>query len=190
MKKSIGAKLFAMPNPVWVVGTYGENNNPNIMTAAWAGICCSNPPCVAVSLQKIRATYENIIERKAFTISIPSSKQAAEADYVGIVSGKTTDKFTMANLTAVKSEFVDAPYVGEFPLILECRLLHTLEIGLHTQFIGEIIDMKVDESILNEKDIPSLEKVLPFVYSASNRAYYTVGEQLGKAYSIGTKFKG
>jgi flavin reductase (DIM6/NTAB) family NADH-FMN oxidoreductase RutF len=189
MKKSLGAKLFAMPSPVWVVGTYGEDDTPNIMTAAWAGICCSTPPCVAVSLQKIRATYTNIQDRKAFTISIPSIKQAAEADFLGLVSGKTADKFTMANLTAVKGEFVNAPYVGEFPLILECKLLHTIEIGLHTQFIGEVLDMKVDESVLNEKDIPSMEKVLPFVYSASDRSYYHIGEQLGQAYSLGRKFK-
>lgn len=189
MKKSLGAKVFAMPSPVWVVGTYGEDNTPNIMTAAWAGICCSVPPCVTVSLQKSRASYENIMKRKAFTISIPSSKQAAEADYVGIVSGKTTDKFAMARLTAVKSELVDAPYVGEFPLILECRLIQTVELGIHTQFIGEIVDVKADNDVLDEKGNPSLEKVSPFVFSASDRGYYQIGDQLGQAFSIGMKFK-
>ncbi|OLN30811.1 flavin reductase family protein [Desulfosporosinus metallidurans] len=189
MKKSIGAKVFALPSPVWVVGTYGENNTPNIMTAAWAGICCSVPPCVAVSLVKARASYGNIMKRKAFTISIPSSKQATEADYAGLVSGTKVDKFTTANLTAVKSEFVDAPYVEEFPLILECRLKQTVEIGLHTQFIGEIVDIKADEAVLNEKGIPTLEKVLPFVYSTTDLAYYHIGEQLGQAHSIGMKFK-
>ena len=189
MKKSIGANTFAMPSPVWVVGTYGENNTPNIMTAAWAGICSSVPPCVTVSLQKSRASYENIMKRNAFTISIPSSKQAAEADYIGIVSGKNTDKFAMARLTAVMSELVDAPYVGEFPLILECRLIQTVEIGLHTQFIGEILDVKADHDVLNEKGIPSLEKVSPFAFSASDRSYYHIGDQLGQSYSIGMKFK-
>jgi flavin reductase (DIM6/NTAB) family NADH-FMN oxidoreductase RutF len=189
MKKSLGAKVLAMPSPVWVVGTYGENGAPNIMTAAWAGICSSAPPCVTVSLQKTRASYENIMKRKAFTISIPSSKQAAEADYVGIVGGKTTDKFATAHLTAVKSELVDAPYVGEFPLILECRLLKTVEIGIHTQFIGEIVDIKADEDVLDEKGMPSLEKVSPFVFSAADRTYYQVGDQLGQAFSIGMKFK-
>ncbi|MCE5284517.1 MAG: flavin reductase family protein [Pelosinus sp.] len=189
MKKSIPANVFAMPSPVWVVGTYRENDTPNIMTAAWAGICCSVPPCVAVSLQKIRSSYANILERKAFTINIPSSKQVAETDYVGIVSGKIADKFTTAHLTAAKSEIVDAPYIDEFPLILECRLLHTIEIGLHTQFIGEIVGIKADDDVLNEKGIPTLEKVLPFVYSSSDHAYYHIGEQLEQAYSIGMKFK-
>jgi len=189
MKKSIGPKTFAMPSPVWVVGTYGEDDRPNIMTAAWGGICCSVPPCVTISLQKPRATYDNILKRKAFTISIPSSKQAVEADYVGIVGGKNADKFAVTGLTPVKSELVDAPYVGEFPLILECRLVQTVELGIHTQFIGEIIDVKADSDVLNEKGVPSLEKVLPFVFSASDKSYYTIGEQLGQAFSIGMKYK-
>ena len=189
MKNSISANVFAMPSPVWVVGTYGENDIPNIMTAAWAGICCSTPPCIAVSLQKTRASYENILKRNAFTINIPSSKLVAEADYAGIVSGKTVNKFTMAHLTPVKSELVDAPYIEEFPLILECRLIHTIDIGLHTQFIGEIIGIKADDDVLNEKGIPTLEKVLPFVFSSTDRAYYRIGEQLEPAFSIGMKFK-
>lgn len=189
MKKSIGAKTFALPSPVWVVGTYGEDDDPNIMTAAWGGICCSDPPCVTVSLQKPRATYENIMKRKAFTISIPSSHQVAEADYVGIVSGKDTNKFAMTGLTAVKSEKVDAPFVGEFPLILECRLIQTVDLGMHTQFIGEIIDVKADYDVLDEKGIPALEKVSPFVFSASDREYYEIGAQIGQAFSIGMKFK-
>lgn len=189
MKKSMGAKTFAMPSPVWIVGTYGEDDKPNIMTAAWAGICCSAPPCVAVSLQKPRATYENIMKRNAFTINIPSIQLVTEADYAGLVSGKNADKFTAAHLTAVKSELVDAPYVDEFPLILECRLIHTFEIGLHTQFIGEIVDIKAEDSVLNEKGIPTIEKVLPFVYSATDMIYYQIGEPLGKAHSIGKVFK-
>ncbi|HWR43731.1 flavin reductase family protein [Sporomusa sp.] len=189
MKKSIGAKTFAMPTPVWVVGTYGENGEPNIMTAAWGSICCSAPPCVAVSLQKIRASYDNILKHKAFTISIPSRKYVSEADYAGIASGKDTDKFTVAGLTPVKSDLVDAPYVQEFPLILECRLLHTIELGLHTQFIGEIVDVKADEAVLGDNGLPVLGKVDPLSYSPPEREYYGTGENLGKAYSLGLKLK-
>lgn len=92
MKKSLGADTFALPTPVWVVGTYDDQGKPNIMTAAWGGICCSVPPCVAVSLQKIRTSYNNIINQKAFTINIPSVDQITAADYVGIASAKNFDK--------------------------------------------------------------------------------------------------
>jgi flavin reductase (DIM6/NTAB) family NADH-FMN oxidoreductase RutF len=189
MKKSLEPNTFAMPSPVWVIGTYGDDDVPNIMTAAWAGICCGMPPCVAVSLQKTRASYENIIKHKAFTVNIPSTKQVAEADYVGIFSGKKVDKFKAAHLTAIKSDVVAAPYVDEFPLVLECRLVNTIELGIHTQFVGEIISIKAEENVLNEQGLPALEKVDPFVFSSSDKMYYKISGELAKPFSVGMKFK-
>jgi hypothetical protein len=86
MKKSLGAKTLAYPTPVWLVGTYDQEGRPNIMTAAWAAICCSKPPCVAVSLRKATYSYGNIVARQAFTISIPAETHVKEADYVGTAS--------------------------------------------------------------------------------------------------------
>lgn len=185
MKKSIGPRSLAYPTPVFVIGTYDKAGKPNVMTASWAGICCSHPPCMAVSLRKATYSYGNIVERKAFTISIPSDTYLREADYFGMVSGKGIDKFMTSGLTPVKSEKVDAPYVGEFPFVLECRLLHTIEIGLHTQFIGEVMDIKADESVLGENGIPDIKKIQPVLYSPDTRTYYGVGQYLGKAFSIG-----
>lgn len=185
MKKSIGAKAMIVPTPVWVVGTYGRDDKPNVMTAAWGGICCSKPPCVAIAVQKIRYTYNNLVERNAFTIYVPSVLHAKEADYFGIASGKTTDKFTVTGLTPTKSNCVDAPYVEEFPLALECKLIHSLELGLHTLFIGEVLDVKADEDVLGEKGLPDMNKFKPFTYNPEIRTYYAVGEYLGKAFSIG-----
>lgn len=185
MKKSIGARPIVYPTPVFVIGTYDKAGKPNVMTAAWGGICCSRPPCVAVSLRKATYTYGNIMEHKAFTISIPSENYVREADYFGLVSGKEEDKFSAAGLTPVKSDLVNAPYVQEFPLVLECTVLHTLEIGLHTQFVGEIMDVKADEAVLGEKGMPDIEKVRPFLYAPESQGYYGVGEYLGKAFSIG-----
>jgi len=189
MKKSLGARTFALPVPLWIVGSYSENGEPNIMAAAWGGITCSSPPSVGVSLQKSRATYDNIIRTKAFTINIPSQKYVVAADYVGIESGKNVDKFSVSGLTAIRSEVVDAPYVGEFPLILECKLTHTIELGVHTQFIGEIIDVKADEGVLGENGLPTLEKVDSFAYSTAERAYYTIGQFLGQSHHIGLELK-
>jgi len=185
MKKSIGPKSIVYSTPVFVVGTYDQSGNPNVMTAAWGGICCSSPPCVAVSLRKATYTYGNIVERRAFTISIPPETYVKEADYFGMVSGRTENKFLRSGLTPVKSEVVDAPYVQEFPFVLECKLLHTLEIGLHTQFIGEIMDIKVDESVIGEKGLPDIEKVKPIIWEPATMTYRGVGNYLGKAFSIG-----
>ena len=154
MKKSIGPRTMAFPTPVWVVGTYDQDGKPNAMTAAWASICCSKPPAIGVSLRKATYSYGNIVQHQAFTISVPSEAHVREADYLGMATGKEVNKFAATRLTPVASTLVDAPYVAEFPLVLECRVIHTLEIGLHTLFIGEILDVKADERVLGEKGFP------------------------------------
>lgn len=185
LKRSLGAKALLYPAPVCVVGTYDHAREPNAMTAAWAGICCSSPPCIAVSLRKATYTYGNIMERKAFTISLPSEDYVKQADYLGMASGRDEDKFSRAGLTPVEGELVDAPFVKEFPLVLECRLLHSIEIGLHTQFIGEILDARVDEDCLGLDGLPDIEKTRPILFSPEGRKYHGVGRLLGKAFSVG-----
>ncbi len=189
MKKSLGAKTIVYPTPVFVVGTYDKSGKANLMTAAWGGICCSMPPCVAVSLRKATYTYGNIMERKAFTINIPSETYVREADYIGMTSGRDVDKFSATGLTQVKSDVVDAPYILEFPLVLECKLIRTIEIGLHTQFIGEIMDVKADESVLSENGLLAIEKVKPILFDPELRTYRGIGEYLGQAFAVGTRSK-
>jgi len=185
MKKSIGAKTLVYPTPAFVIGTYDKDGRPNVMTAAWAGICCSKPPCVGVSLRKARYSYDNIVARKAFTVNVPSEQYVRETDYFGIASGRKKDKFATSGLTPVKSDLVDAPFIKEFPFALECSLLHTIEIGVHVQFIGEITDIKADEKVLNDNGVPDIDKVKPILFAPEMQAYYGVGNFLGKAFSIG-----
>jgi len=185
MKKSLGANTIVPTTPVWVVGTYDKDGKPNVMTAAWGGACCSKPPCIYVSLRKATCTYGNIMERKAFTVSIPSETYTKEADYFGITTRKKVDKFAATGLTPVKSDLVDAPYVKEFPLILECKVIKIIEIGLHTEFIGEIVDVKADSLVLNEKGLPDIEKVKPIIWNPAEMTYNKVGKPVGQAFSIG-----
>jgi flavin reductase (DIM6/NTAB) family NADH-FMN oxidoreductase RutF len=185
VKQSLGPKTLAYPAPVWVIGTYAKDGLPNVMTASWAGICCSKPPCVYVALQKPRYTYRNVIERQAYTVNVATEPFVRQSDYFGMVSGKDTNKLTDCGLTAVKSDKVDAPYIDEFPLVLECRLVHTIELGLHTQFVGEIIDVKADPSILDANGLPDIEKLKPIVFGPQIRTYHGIGAFLGQAFSIG-----
>jgi flavin reductase (DIM6/NTAB) family NADH-FMN oxidoreductase RutF len=189
MKKSLGAKTIAIPTPVWVVGTYDNAGKANVMTVAWGGICCSKPPCVTISLRKATHTYGSLMMRQAYTVNIPSAAQAKEADFYGMATGRKTDKFAASGLTAVKSELVDAPFIREFPMVLECKVIHTYEIGLHTQFIGEIVDVKADEDFLGEQGLPDVGKIQPIAYSPADGSYYSVGGSVGKAYSLGKQFK-
>ena len=185
MKRSLGAKTLLYPTPVCVVGTYDHSGKPNVMTAAWAGICCSSPPCLAVSLRKATYTYGNIMERKAFTVSLPSEDYVKQADYFGMASGRDEDKFSRSCLTPMKGKLVDAPFVKEFPLALECKLLHSIEIGLHTEFIGEILDVKADEECLGPDGLPDIEKIRPILFSPEGRLYHGVGRLLGNAFFVG-----
>jgi len=189
MKKSLGANTILYPTPVLLVGTYDDAGKPNIMTAAWGGICCSSPPCVTVSLRKATYTYGNIVRQGAYTINIPSEKYVIQADYCGLVSGKKADKFAETGLTPVQSTLVSAPYIEEFPLILECRLVHQIELGLHTQFVGEILDVKAGEDVLDDKGTLDIEKLKPFFFAPEVNAYYGTGRRLGNAFSIGKAVK-
>ncbi|MCK9594159.1 MAG: flavin reductase family protein [Candidatus Omnitrophica bacterium] len=187
MKKSIGAKTIVFPTPVFIIGTYDKSGNPNAMVVAWAGICCSQPPCVSISLREATYTYANILERKAFTVNIPSEKYIKETDYCGIVSGKNENKFKSTGLTAVKSAIVDAPYIEEFPLALECALIQSAKVGLHTIFVGEVKDIKADETALDKDGQPDIEKIKPFIFNPATRTYYGTGKFLAQAFSVGKK---
>jgi flavin reductase (DIM6/NTAB) family NADH-FMN oxidoreductase RutF len=189
LKKSVGARTQIYPTPVLVVGTYDNEGNPNVMTAAWGGICCSSPPCVAISLRKATYSYGNLMLKKAFTINIPSENYVKEADYFGIASGNKEDKFAKTGLSAVKSDIVDAPYIREFPITLECKVIHVIELGLHTQFIGQIMDVKMDETIQEKGEQPIIEQIKPLIFAPDSRNYYGVGKQIAPAFSIGNEIQ-
>ncbi|MDR1606840.1 MAG: flavin reductase family protein [Deltaproteobacteria bacterium] len=184
MKKSLGPKTLAYPLPAYLIGTYDLNGRANIMTAAWAGIACSEPPCLAVGIRAGRLTHESIIKNQAFTVNFPNSSQAAIVDFAGLVSGRQRDKFAEAGLTAVDSALVKAPYVAECPVVAECRLYKSLELGSHTLFVGEILDIKADEGLESPNGGLDLAKVDPLVFNSGGQ-YHKVGSGVGQGFSIG-----
>ena len=111
----------------------------------------------------------------------------SRADAFGIVSGADTDKFVRTGLTPVKAEKVDAPYVGECPVVLECRVSQVVEIGAHTQFIGEILDVKIEEKVLDVEGKPVLSKINPLTFDVVRSEYSGPGKVVGKAFSAGKK---
>lgn len=188
-KRSLGAKTLLYPLPALLVGSYDDQGRPNLMLAAWGGICNSEPPCLSVSIRPGRHTHAAIMARQAFTVGIPSRKIIAEADYTGIASGKKNDKFKVTGLTPVRAEKVEAPYAAECPVVAECRLHRTLELGSHTLIVGEILDVKADEDILAPGgNYPDLAKFEPVGFDAGSRAYYLIGPQAGLAFKDGRKF--
>jgi flavin reductase (DIM6/NTAB) family NADH-FMN oxidoreductase RutF len=170
LKVSLGPKPLALPAPVWLIGSYDDEGRPNAMTASWAGVCCSEPPCVAVAVRPERHSHHGIAHRGAFTVSVPSVKQAAAADVFGTRSGRDGDKFAAAGMTAAPSDLVDAPYVAECAVVLECRVRQAIELGSHTLFVGEVVDVKADPSVLTPSGNLDVRAVEPFVLLGGYRA--------------------
>ena len=129
------------------------------------------------------------MEKKAYTINIPGKDHTKEADYFGFASGKNEDKFAMTGLKPVKSDFVDAPYIDEFPLNLECKVVKIADLGVHTQFIGEIVNVKIDGLIFENSQKPIIEQIMPLLFAPGSSNYYTIGAEVGRAFSIGKGVK-
>ena len=190
MKLFLPPQTILLPSPVLIIGTYGIDGKPNIMTAAWGGIASSKPPCISVSLREATLSYHNIQQTQAFTVNIPSEKYFKEADFVGMVSGRACNKFKETRLNPEKSKLVNAPIVKEFPYALECNLIKQVDLGLHTMFIGEIVGMVADSEALNPDKLPDIEKVRPILFgSFGSMAYYNIGDKLGEAFSIGNQLQ-
>lgn len=172
-KRSLGVKAELHPKPAAVIGTYDKDGKPNIMTAAWIGICNSNPLSIAVSMRPATYSYASVTTSGAFTVNIPSADLAKYVDYAGRFSGKDVDKFKETGLTPQRAEFVNAPFIKEFPLVIECELTEYHDLGSHRQFIGKVIDVKADEDILDAEGRVDVSLLNPLIYAGRN--YYATG---------------
>lgn len=178
-KKSVGVKSYLYPQPAMVIGSYDKSGKPNMMTAAWIGICNSDPLSIAVSMRPATYSYGNVTETRAFTVNIPSSQLAKYVGYAGTVSGRDTDKFKETGLTPVRAEFVNAPYIKEFPIVIECEVTAMHELGSHRQFIGKVIDVKADVAILDAEGKVDINLLNPIIYAAGS--FYETGRLIPKA---------
>lgn len=186
MRKNFGAKPYMYPQPVLIIASYGEDGTPDAMNAAWGGIADQNK--VALCLSASHKTVKNIRARGAFTVSFADEAHVAEADYVGIVSANSVpDKLKRADLHAVKSSFVDAPLIEEFPVALECKLLSYDEES--ECMLGEIVNVCADESVLDKNGKIDPEKLRPIAFDPVNSAYLKVGGKVGNAFHDGAKFR-
>lgn len=185
MRKNFGAKPILYPQPVFIIGSYDKDGTPDAMNAAWGGISEENE--LSICLTSDHKTVKNILERKAFTVSMATADTLVPCDYVGIVSGNDVpDKLERAGFHTSKSGSVDAPLIDELPLCLECRLI---SYDSETcRMVGEIVNVCADESILTDGKVdPS--KLRPITYDGMNHAYYVLGERVGDAFKAGAALK-
>ncbi|MCQ2084972.1 MAG: flavin reductase family protein [archaeon] len=183
MRKNFGAKPMAYPMPVYIIASYDSNGVPDAMNAAWGGI--SGEDKITICVDRSHKTTANVVERKAFTVSMATVDQLVPCDYVGIVSANDVpDKFAKAGFHAEKSENVDAPLIKELPLALECKLV---SYDAETEvMVGQIVNVCADESILTDGKVDPA-KLKPIVYDTAGHGYYSMTERVGSAFKDGKK---
>ena len=185
-RKNFGVKTWLYPMPVFIVAAYDETGKPNAMNAAWGGIHTDN--MIGICLSEGHKTTKNILESKAFTVSMATADTVVTCDYLGIVSGnKEQDKLGKAGFHAVKSEYVNAPVIEELPMALECELVsYDPETCYMT---GRIVNVSADEEVLGEDGLIDPARLKPISYDPVRHQYVLVGEKVGQAFSDGKKLK-
>lgn len=174
------------PLPAVMVSVADKAGHFNIITVAWAGTVCTNPPMLSISVRPERYSYHMIKETREFVVNLTTESLAYATDYCGVRSGRDVDKFQEMELTPEKASKVKAPMIKESPVNIECKVKEVLELGSHHMFLAEVVGVHVDENYMNEKNKFELSKAKPMVYSHGE--YYGLGKVLGTfGYSVRKK---
>ena len=176
-KRTWPAGTLLGPVPAVMVSCQGREGPPNIITVAWAGTLCTNPPLLGISVRPERHSFRLISETGEFVVNMPSRYEAFATDLCGVVSGRDGDKFARAGLTAAPAEHVKAPIIAECPINIECRVKQTLPLGSHTLFIAEIVGVQVTRRLISAENHLSIEKagLLAFAHGT----YFELGKAIG-----------
>lgn len=184
MKKNLGVIPAVYPMPVLMVAAYDENGTVNVMNAAWGMICASDK--IALFIDEEHKTTQNILTSKAFTVSIADKAHMAEADYFGIASGNMVpDKFARTGYHAAKSEFVNAPVIEEFPVVMECELAEIAKTETIYAIVGRIVNVGAEEAVLSENGKIDPAKLNALMFDQFQSGYYVTGEKVGQAWNAG-----
>lgn len=171
------------PVPAVMVSVSDGNGKNNIITVAWAGTICTNPPMLSISVRPERYSYEMIKSTKEFVVNLTTRDLVRACDYCGVTSGRDVDKFEKMKLTPIKLPNVSVPGIKESPVNIECRVKKIEELGSHTMFIADVVGVTVDDEYMDEKGKFNINNTGLVMYSHGE--YFVMGEKLGKfGYSI------
>ena len=171
------------PLPVVMVSLADRDGRPNIITLAWVGTVCTNPPMVSISVRPERYSYPILKETGEFVINLTTKELAFATDYCGVKSGRDVDKFKEMGLTPIPASEVKAPMIKESPVNIECKVRQILPLGSHDMFLADVVAVHADEKYMDEKHKFRLEQAEPIIYS--HGSYFGCGELLGTfGYSV------
>ena len=187
-KQTWKAGNMLYPLPAVMVSVSDKDGKNNIITVAWAGTICTNPPMVSISVRPERYSYHMRDETGEFVINLTNEDLAKASDYCGVRSGRDVDKFKEMHLTPDEAQYVKAPLIKESPVNIECRVVKKEELGSHHMFLAEVLAVHVDDAYMDESNRFALEKTKPLVYVHGQ--YFSLGRLLGTfGYSVRKKIK-
>ncbi len=177
-KLSLPVGTVLLPVPVVMVSCGEFAHEMNIITIAWTGTVCSDPPMIAVGVRPERYSHGLIQKSGEFVVNVPDIDTVDATELCGVMSGRQGNKFEKAGLTPIEGLKVKAPIILECPLNIECRVVKTVTLGSHDLFIGEIVAVQADSKILGEKKNIDVSKMIPIAYAAGE--YWTLGHKVEK----------
>jgi flavin reductase (DIM6/NTAB) family NADH-FMN oxidoreductase RutF len=176
-KMELKPKTLLYPAPVALVTCVEMSGKPNIITIAWAGIVCSEPPMVSIALRPHRYSHPLIVSSGEFVVNIPGEDLLRQSDGCGMVSGRDVDKFEKFGLTPEPGSKTRVPLIKECPVSLECKVTRRLSLGTHDLFIGEILAVHIEEGVLDEKGSIDFAKAKPITFNSAQ--YWNLKEKIG-----------
>ncbi len=176
------------PLPAVMVSCQGSDEKPNIITVAWAGTVCTNPPMLSISVRPERYSYHLIEESMEFVVNLTTKNLVRATDFCGVRSGRDVDKFKECHLTPLSSQHIKAPGIAESPVNIECRVREIKPLGSHTMFLADVVGVTIEDSLLDEKNKFDLNTAGLVTYSHGE--YFLLGQKLGSfGYSVAKKKK-
>lgn len=182
-KQTWKAGNMLYPLPAVMVSVTDGKGQDDIITVAWTGTICTNPPMVYISVRPSRFSHHMLMETGEFVINLTTEKLTRATDYCGVRSGRDVDKFKETGLTREKAKFVKAPMIKESPVSIECRVTEVKKLGSHDMFLAEVLAVHADEAYMDENNRFDLNRARPMVYSHGE--YLGIGKKIGTfGYSV------
>jgi flavin reductase (DIM6/NTAB) family NADH-FMN oxidoreductase RutF len=179
-KTQLKPSTFLLPTPAILVTSRDQRGVANVLTIAWTGVLCSDPPMLSISIRPSRLSHKVIKETGEFVANMPPAALVKQVDLCGNVSGRVANKFTMAGLTEEKAAIVQAPLIAECPVSLECRVTEVIPLGAHDLFLAEIVQAHVDEKLVDGRGRVNTESIAPLAYCPTDHTYRSLGDVIGK----------
>ena len=191
MKTNLKLRAFVAPTPTVVAAAYDADGTPDACTLAFVMPSSHKPPCVTIAINATqrRKTLASILASGAFTVNYPSMSQVEQADYLGVESGYDASKLSALGYTATRGEASGAPIIDQMPLALECKVVHTVTVGSHTQVTGEVVNIVADEAVVGDNGRVDLELLNPIIYDEEAVAYHSLGPITSDAFKPGVALR-